>query len=399
MRARFLTLAVTLAVLVASAVALAAPAAAAGPVVTIDDRMAALSADVPGFGGLYLDDEGRLNVFLKDTRLGSAFRTIDPDVQVHQADFEFARLHEWRLASRAGVLAQEGAVFLDVDETRNRLRIGVDRAAGRTAMVGLAKALRAAGVPSDAVVFEQADPIHRVVTLRDLIRPVPGGVQIRFGNFLCTLGFNAFRGGVSGFVTNSHCTSKQGGIGPGTDYFQPLNQVAAEFIGIEEVDPDYFRNEQGCPRGAKCRFSDSSWASYDSASLSAGDEIARPDGTNNGSITIDGASPRFFITAKDASGNQLVGTTVNKVGRTTGWTQGDVSGSCVDTGVAGSNIVLLCQDFVDAGVGGGDSGSNVFVQTGADSVTLVGILWGGNADGTLFVYSPYSAVRSELGLD
>jgi hypothetical protein len=29
----------------------------------------------------------------------------------------------------------------------------------------------------------------------------------------------------------------------------------------------------------------------------------------------------------------------------------------------------------------------------------VGILWGSNAAGTLFVYSPYSAVRSELGLD
>jgi hypothetical protein len=90
---------------------------------------------------------------------------------------------------------------------------------------------------------------------------------------------------------------------------------------------------------------------------------------------------------------------VNKVGRTTGWTQGQVSGSCVDTGVSGSNIVLLCQDFADAGVGGGDSGSNVFVQTGGDNVTLVGILWGSNAAGTLFVYSPYSAVRSELGLD
>jgi hypothetical protein len=389
----------TLAVVFTLILAAAAPATAAGPAVTMDDQLAALSERIEGFGGLYLDDAGRLHVYLQDTDRAATFRAIDPDVQIHQARFDFASLQEWRLAAREHVLGRQGAIFVDIDETRNRVRIGVDRSAGEAAVRGLVAALEAAGVPSDAVILEAADPIFPVVTLRDQVRPVPGGMQIRFGNFLCTLGFNAFRSEVSGFVTNSHCTRKQGGIGPGTDYFQPLNQVAGEFIGIEEVDPDYFRNEQGCPQGAKCRFSDSAWASYDSASLSGGDEIARPDGTNNGSIDIDAGNPRFSITAKDAGGNQLVGTTVNKVGRTTGWTQGQVSGSCVDTGVSGSNIVLLCQDFADAGVGGGDSGSNVFVQTGGDNVTLVGILWGSNAAGTLFVYSPYSAVRSELGLD
>jgi hypothetical protein len=378
---------------------LAAPAAGAGPVVTLDDRLAALSTDVPGFGGLSLDEEGRLNVFLKDVRQAGAFRAMDPDVRVHQADFEFARLHEWRLASRASVLAREDVVFLDVDETRNRLRIGVDRSAGRESVVGVLGALRRAGVPRDAVVIERTEPIHFVATLRDKIRPVPGGVQIRFSNFLCTLGYNATRGGIPGFVTASHCTDQQGGIRQPTEYFQPLNQVADEFIGVERVDPDYFRNQQGCPRGAKCRFSDSSWAEYDVASLSAGDQIARTTGINNGSLTIDPNNPSFSVTSKDASGNQLVGTVVNKVGRTTGWSQGPVSASCVDTGVQGSNIVLLCQDFVDAGVAGGDSGSNVFRVTGSGTVSVVGSLWGGNAAGTLFVYSPYSAVKAELGLD
>jgi hypothetical protein len=249
------------------------------------------------------------------------------------------------------------------------------------------------------VVIERTEPIHFVATLRDKIRPVPGGVQIRFSNFLCTLGYNATRGGIPGFVTASHCTDQQGGIRQPTEYFQPLNQVADEFIGVERVDPDYFRNQQGCPRGAKCRFSDSSWAEYDVASLSAGDQIARTTGINNGSLTIDPNNPSFSVTSKDASGNQLVGTVVNKVGRTTGWSQGPVSASCVDTGVQGSNIVLLCQDFVDAGVAGGDSGSNVFRVTGSGTVSVVGSLWGGNAAGTLFVYSPYSAVKAELGLD
>jgi hypothetical protein len=90
-----------------------------------------------------------------------------------------------------------------------------------------------------------------------------------------------------------------------------------------------------------------------------------------------------------------VGQTVNKVGRTTGWTQGLVTNTCVNTGVSGSNIVQLCQTFVSAGVGGGDSGSPVF--RGTSSVTLVGILWGGNSSGTQFVYSPIANIEQELG--
>lgn len=395
MKLRLLLLTLLLAIVVVTS----SPAVAAGPVVTLDDRLAALEADVPGFGGLYLDEEGRLNVFLQDAREADVFRAMAPDVQVHQAQFSFARLQEWRLAARAGVLGQVGAVFLDVDETRNRIRIGVDRSQAPAASAKVLAALSAAGVPREAVVIEPADPIHFVATLRDQIRPVPGGVQIRYSNFVCTLGYNASRGGVAGFVTASHCTERQGGVRNPTLYYQPLNQVASEFIGTERVDPNYFRNQQGCPKGAKCRFSDSSWAEYDTASLSAGDEIARTTGVNNGSLTIDAGNPSFSVTSKDTSGNQLVGTIVNKVGRTTGWSQGAVSASCVDTGVQGSNIVLLCQDFVNAAVGGGDSGSNVFRISGGSSASVVGSLWGGNAAGTLFVYSPYSAVKAELGLD
>ena len=74
-----------------------------------------------------------------------------------------------------------------------------------------------------------------------------------------------------------------------------------------------------------------------------------------------------------------------------------VSATCVNTGVSGTNIVQLCQTFVDAGVGGGDSGSDVFATAGGLNVTLLGILWGGNSSGTLFVYSPITNVERELG--
>jgi hypothetical protein len=68
--------------------------------------------------------------------------------------------------------------------------------------------------------------------------------------------------------------------------------------------------------------------------------------------------------------------------------------------VSASNIVLLCQDFVENAVpivGGGDSGSPVFRINARDRVTLLGNLWGGNSSGTLFVYSPIANIEKELG--
>ena len=94
-----------------------------------------------------------------------------------------------------------------------------------------------------------------------------------------------------------------------------------------------------------------------------------------------------------------MGATVNKVGRTTGWTAGQVTATCVDVLVLGSLNADLCQDVVSAGVGAGDSGSAVFAITSGNDVQLRGILWGGNLDGTSFVYSPIANIEraDELG--
>jgi len=75
--------------------------------------------------------------------------------------------------------------------------------------------------------------------------------------------------------------------------------------------------------------------------------IAQTSGPNNGSLIITGT---FTIVGE---GGEIVGDVANKVGRTTGWTQGIITNTCVNTGVSGSNIVQLCQNFVSAGVGAG----------------------------------------------
>ncbi len=362
-----------------------------------------LARTIPGFGGVFVDADGTPTVYLTDPSRAAAARGplagylqqhgLDAaGLRVRQAAFELRELDRWFLAASPEVLAIPGAVFVDLDEARNRLTVGVSDPAATVPVRG---ALARLGIPEAAFAVVETEPIRFMATLRDRVRPAVGGLQIHFHIFLCTLGFNAVGGSAESFITNSHCTMRQGGT-EGTEYFQPLDTVEDSFIGTEVDDPEYFRGGD-CPRGAKCRFSDSSRALYANGVSHNLGEIARTEGPDTGSLEIVGA---FQIRSETA--DPVVGQDVNKVGRTTGWTSGRVTATCVDTGVFGSNIVLLCQSFVEnptgsVVVGAGDSGSNVFEITRGRNVSLHGILWGGNSEGTLFVYSPMSGIERELG--
>jgi hypothetical protein len=359
--------------------------------------LGALTSTVPGFGGLFLD-HGVPTVYLTDiSKRGAAERALSGfaqsrgfgpgEIRVLQGKYAYGDLDRWSQAVSYEVFEQGGVVFVDLDEAANRVLVGVERGASHANVRSLAARL---GVPAEAIVTREVDPIQYAATLQDQVRPVVAGLQIHFGNFLCSIGFNAVSGGQSSFVTASHCTNKQGGT-EGTQYFQSLSSQPNSFIGTEVDDPTYFRNRNGCPRGRRCRFSDASRAAYAAGVSFTLGGIAQTSGPNNGSLTITGT---FNVTSE---ANAVVGDVANKVGRTTGWTQGAVTNTCVNTGVSGTNIVQLCQTFVSAGVGGGDSGSDVFGLTGGSSVRLLGILWGGNGAGTQFVYSPIGNVEQELG--
>ena len=280
-----------------------------------------------------------------------------------------------------------GVVFTDADETRGRLVVGVLDRGGEGQVRGR---LRALGITSQVDVVE-TEPIVALATLRDKSTSIVGGLQIRFSQYLCSLGFPATNAiGVLGFVTASHCSDRQGTV-DGTTYYQPLDQVQTDVIGAEIADPPYVKGGD-CPRGRRCRMSDANFSRNTGPRTVTLGRIARTTGI--GSLTINGT---FTIGEEGVAG---MNSPANKVGRTTGWTRGSVSGTCVDTGVQGSTIVLLCQTFVTGGgviVQGGDSGSPVFTDESGGSVKLLGVLWGGNQSGTQFVYSPMANVRTDLG--
>lgn len=301
------------------------------------------------------------------------------------------RLAELFAAHSPGLMAMAGTVFADHDENRGKLVFGVENAAAAS---GLARAIEARGIAGGEYEVVITQPIYQLASLRDRWRPTRGGLQIHFSGFLCTLGFNVDHSGGRSFITNSHCTSTQGGT-EGTLYYQPISSVDNTVIGTEAHDPQYFTGGI-CSPGKKCRYSDAARVAYSGSVASDRGVIAKTSGPNSGSLEVTGA---FTVTGQNNNSTSFSGT-VNKVGRTTGWTQGNVSNSCVTVNVSGSNVQQLCQALVQKSgtvlVQGGDSGSPVFTLSG-DNATLIGILWGGSSSGELFVFSPLKSIQDELG--
>jgi hypothetical protein len=388
---------------------------------------------VPGFAGYFLDDAQRPTVYLKDVTqrraaelaLGGWLSSRGGSLQVRQARYDWFQLHAWYDRAWTAALSASGAVFSDVDEGNNRLRFG------GTDLSALTAAVAAAGVPSDAFVVELASPIALRSTLQDRIRPVQGGYQINFLNaagvvgvsLLCTLGFNAvselppFTANRS-YVTNSHCTgvSADAALVP-MDHYQPLQDSngdrlvdAENFIGSQVDDPSTtitldcvsVLDEPVVRAPGPCRWSDASRGEYAAGVPFQLGRIARPAAFDpvQGTLEVDSSRPSFEIIKEQPFA--VLGETVNKVGRTTGWTGGKVTGTCVDI-ITDDHFIRRCQATVAAGSAGGDSGSPVFMAPNRRSnpnsrVVLAGILWGGSIEGEPeFVYSPMFNVERELG--
>jgi hypothetical protein len=365
------------------------------------DDPVALARAVPGFGGFFVDDQGTPTVYLTNSgRRAAAEQALGPwfrernrpaaALRVLPARFAWTDLERWYAQATPEALAVPGAVFADADEAGNRVHIGVEHAAAASRVRSVLARL---GIPAAAVDVEIVAPIRQVATLRGVVRPVVAGVQINFPGFLCSIGFNATRQTIKGFVTASHCTNTQGGV-ESTPYWQPTQTAKPVQIATETVDPTYKGTLAGCPSGRRCRRSDAAFAKYVNGTTNTLGRIARTGSTSSTDLTIVGG---WTVTSNATSSSFTVGETVNKVGRTTGWSRGKVVATCVTVNVSGSNITQICQTVVNAKVGAGDSGADVFKVTSGTNVKLDGVLWGGSTNGMTFVFSPFANITGELG--
>jgi len=315
-------------------------------------------------------------------------------IRVLPARYSFAELRAWD-DQAVSLLQIPGVVSSGIDHAANALRVGVQDLRLESEV---RRALQDLGIPEEAVVIEERAGPLVFDGLQDRERPVEGGLNVDNNN--CTLGFNALRAGVEGFVTASHCSTLQAVLDWHT-FFQMDPVLLADKLGSETVDPPWFGSatDARCPVGAQCRLSDSDFSPYDPGVQFQRGKIEKTVGGPDPIPANFNIAGSFRITG---TGVALQGQTVNKVGRSTGWTQGTVTAVCVHEPLnpPSPTQFLLCQTEANYNSAGGDSGSPVFMIEGStDNVTLVGIHWGMWLPAGPRVFSPFGQVAgaTELG--
>ena len=399
------------------------------PFKTHDDLLLEVHHLASGFGGMFLSDDNTiLYAWMLDPSEGEAVKkaleqvfgewvTEGLEFQAVQGKYDIGQLYEWYSRKRDAVWAIPDVHMTDIDERDNRLWIGVDDLGVRRE---IEKALTDLGIPLEAVVIAERprpqlarQPLQAAHKLTDRAasNKMVGGYAVTGEGFgTCTLGYNADRAGVEGFVTAGHCTQDKNTWGGGvqnTKFYQPSKSVNPTAIGQEKTDPGLSADLRGCPSGHQCRFSDAAFIEYASGVSRTLGTIAKP--LSYRALTV--SSSESYRIVKDVTSTR-VNETVYKVGRVTGLTSGKVERVCADQAKvirkpSGDVVVtkLLCQVEVKGLGKVGDSGSPVFRITNSPSqndVELLGLLWGVNAfdpANPWFWYSKANHIFGELQRD
>ena len=200
---------------------------------TLDEQFLAVGEEVPGFAGIYYDDDNNLVVNIAASELQTASvsdvkaalveefgqdvfgavetlssQSVEPSLTTQEVKYSFEDLVN--LLDEFEHKAEDyGVNIIDIDEKANNIYLGVENEE-------IAKKIREAiirfNIPQDAItVAVEEAPTPMATTLESAVRPTQGGIRIdQVPETGCTLGFNVIYNGIKGFITNSHCTEKLG---------------------------------------------------------------------------------------------------------------------------------------------------------------------------------------------
>ena len=385
------------------------------PIKSHDDLLKDIGLRIPDFGGMYLSkDNSILNVYVlsgKEDALDTeevkraieavlkADATSRRELRLIPAQYSMAQLYGWYQLAQTVVWNFPSVTMTDLDEGENRIEVGVENFAE---VEQLRESLIRLGIPRKAVIVREREG-ERLETHR-LTDRIPGdvlegGYQISRpaasppgAIYACTLGYPVERtsldGSVqAGFITAGHCTENLGTV-DGTQFYQSSQSTNPSAIGTETIDPAFSTIPINCPTGNLCRHSDSAFIELKSGVSYNLGVIAKP--TNQGVTTVNHMA-EFRIVSDIAV--PKVGQTINKVGRSTGWTSGQVQDTCAQGGSSTNRIV--CLHTASYSSSGADSGAPVFKITNSpniDDVVLVGI-----HRGRLGGYASYSRINGIYG--
>lgn len=375
---------------------------------SVDDQFVTIAEAFPGFAGLYYDDEGRLvlnvavppgeskaafsvTATLEDELLNNTLSLLGDEllmlgydsrkmvekvmlskvelkdlVEVRRVEYDFLSLKSWY--DKAEILGSDTVISSDIDERANRIVYGIEEL---QRVPDVQKKLTALAIPLGAVSFRQetapeppapaADAeLSAQATVRDYQRELRGGIGFAPFFYNCTLGFNAVRDGVLGFVTASHCSFSPGNVSSGEfgRAWQPDEGPDQNIIGQEVADPSY-RSLPGCPT-SKCRLSDSTFYRY---TTSRPKPLGKLANVALNSSTINSTYPNLTIHRERSRQATYVGIQINKVGATTGHRLGNITQMC-SSALEQDNTgrYILCEVVHDADSSGGDSGGPIWVK-------------------------------------
>jgi len=126
-----------------------------------DDLLLKVEQRVPGFGGMFIGEDGKLCVYLLDTsqlaaaRLAIATvfgpqRVPSAGVRALKGQYTISQLKQW--AERAqSVFEIRGVTMVDLDEAKNRVAIGVE---DDSRVAPVERALMSLRIPREAVVID-----------------------------------------------------------------------------------------------------------------------------------------------------------------------------------------------------------------------------------------------------
>lgn len=164
-------------------------------------RQRGLSRRFGGFGGYFFDENGNVVVYLLNPEdpaaMGAArsavmpilngrryggheVRPANPEIIIRQGEYTFHQLRAWRDRASLPVLTV-GAIMVDLDESQNRIAVGIDPANPEARSVVLAK-LDELKVPREAVVFKDFGLV-RVYGTSGCNEPVYNGSCIPTGDY------------------------------------------------------------------------------------------------------------------------------------------------------------------------------------------------------------------------
>lgn len=327
------------------------------------------------------------------------------DVVARQATYTFLQLKEWRDRMNEA-LALPGVDWLDLDEAKNRVVLGVDPG---TDVQSIRRLGRDLGVPEKAIDFEVDGPVVPRLALQDSVRPIAGGTQIQSDNAAhtvrktCTLSFPALLNGMRAFVTASHCSRVTYGL-DSTPQYQPnlplthTDSMNHSPIGFEVADYSL----QPCPphvNGTGCAYADASVYQFtgDTAQWVLG-RIARP---TFGCYPTACSPPNYqiggYFSITRIRSNIMQNDLVSVVGDSSGWVQSTVvTSTCVNDPVKGTTVVLLCQQHAGFVIGEGDSGAPALFDINPlpdSTVSLGGVFWAASKRSSSF--SPWAGLVQE----